>query len=255
MNKTEYGFPQTFSTVSASRGSWSKEKFSSPTEYTRWRLRGWRNKRALALGNRGHASWRLLVKLQCHCTVSSGASGTQRRCYQCSFSDFFAGYAGRLRAFDMSCNAVRTLSREGDSQRDKLAIFPRNRSVLSGHDLVKTKPCCEFRRRKFAHLLEKPKVPYVVIVLAHFLPPRGEYGTKPRLSVLPANVYGTRPAARNRVTMIRAVLPYDAAACLNIDELELDILAGRNRNVQKPARVIRIEHRSNGCAKRRSPIP
>ena len=49
----------------------------------------------------GDVSLDLLVELQRHCTVTGCASGTQRRCYQDSFRDFFVRYAGRLRAFDV----------------------------------------------------------------------------------------------------------------------------------------------------------
>jgi hypothetical protein len=59
-------------------------------------------------------------------------------------------------------------------------------------------------------------------------------------SVLPTDINGPRPTARNRIAVVRAVLPNHAAAFLNVNELELNILAGGHRNIQKPARIIGI---------------
>src|ERR1700685_3198482 len=55
--------------------------------------------------------------------------------------------------------------------------------------------------------------------------------------------------------MICSILPGDSSIRRNVNKLELDGGTGRQRNVQKPIRIIRIEHWPNGGIERRSPVP
>src|SRR5579859_1022755 len=53
--------------------------------------------------------------------------------------------------------------------------------------------------------------------------------------------------------MIAARLPDDITVRLNINVLVLDIRPRRQRNIEEPVRIVRVEHGSDGCLKRGAP--
>src|SRR5580700_1026025 len=73
-------------------------------------------------------------------------------------------------------------------------------------------------------------------------------------SILPVNVYRPSSTARNCIHVIRAVLPDHTAVGLNVDELELNVLARWSRNIQEPVWIIGIEHGTNCSGKCRAPV-
>src|SRR5580700_4938539 len=99
----------------------------------------------------------------------------------------------------------------------------------------------------------------MVIVRDIFLPPPEHWPPRRRplcdRSILPVNVYRPCTAAGNCVGMIRPVFPDHTAISLNVDELELNVLAGWSRNIQEPVGIIGIEHGANCRGKRRAPVP
>ena len=54
--------------------------------------------------------------------------------------------------------------------------------------------------------------------------------------------------------MIRAVLPDHIAARLNVDELELNGLAGWQRDIQEPVGIVGVKHGTNCGLKCRAPV-
>src|SRR5256885_3502029 len=103
--------------------------------------------------------------------MSGRATGAQRSSNERAFADFFSRCAGRLCGLYVGLDAVRTLRRESDSQRDELAILPWNRAAIAAHDLVEREPCIELSGSKFAHLLQKPQITGIMVVLTHSYPP------------------------------------------------------------------------------------
>src|SRR4051812_15796484 len=54
--------------------------------------------------------------------------------------------------------------------------------------------------------------------------------------------------------MVSSVLPGDVAICGDLNELELDVLACGDRDVQEPVGIVRIKHRSERRIEGRTPV-
>jgi hypothetical protein len=66
-------------------------------------------------------------------------------------------------------------------------------------------------------------------------------------SVLPRDVYVSGPAGGYRVGVIGAALRGNVAILVDLDELELNGLPSRHRDVDEPSRVVWVEHRADGA--------
>src|SRR5437868_5192999 len=103
--------------------------------------------------------------------MSGRATGAQRSSDEGAFADFFARSAGRLCGFYVGLDAVGTLRCKSDSQGDELAVLPRDRAAIAAHDLIEREPRIELSGSKFAHLLQKPQITGIMVVLTHSYPP------------------------------------------------------------------------------------
>src|SRR5579872_1022056 len=109
----------------------------------------------------------LVVEFQGHGSVCGRSSCAQCGSDQRALGDFLTRGPGGLCGFYVYFNAIRTLRRKSNTQCDQLAIFPWNRAAVTANDLVQVEPRIEFRGREFAHFLEKPQIPDIMIMIAH----------------------------------------------------------------------------------------
>src|ERR1700751_2430992 len=65
--------------------------------------------------------------------------------------------------------------------------------------------------------------------------------------------YESSTTGRYRVGMVAARFPDHITVRLNINVLVLNIRPCRQRDIEKPVRIIRVEHGSDGCLKRGAP--
>src|SRR5262245_33701071 len=71
----------------------------------------------------------------------------------------------------MRLDAIRTLDRTRDRNRDPFAEFPWYRAILALGDGIESCPGFEIFRGKIPHFLEQLHVRSIVIVFAHLIPP------------------------------------------------------------------------------------
>jgi len=73
--------------------------------------------------------------------------------------------------------------------------------------------------------------------------------------ILPINRHIPRAAAGYCVLVVRSVLPGHVSVGGDLDELELYLRASRQGRIEKPVRIVWVEHRTNRRIEGRAPIP
>src|SRR5450755_4684134 len=73
-------------------------------------------------------------------------------------------------------------------------------------------------------------------------------------SILPVHIHISNSACWCVVLMVRTVFPRHSSISRDLYELELDLGAAWNRNIQEPVGIFRIEHRTDGRIEGRTPV-